>query len=277
VLYARDRNLERDAVPHERDYLRDALTSSMGRATVSEIQAEFEQQIRLGEFVEVAQTAGRPGRAYTTPAMIALEQRTMALMREGQQTQPPLIHPATEAAVARAYAELSADQRAAAAEIFRNRDRVQALEGIAGAGKTTTLAAVRDAAERDGYLVKGLAPTGRAAHQLADAGMPTTTLQRHLVEPSVPAEGRRRLYVLDEASLVSTAQMHTLLTRLDPQDRVLLVGDARQHHAVDAGRPYEQLQEAGTAVARLHDVKRQRDPAQKEVVERLSGARFVLP
>ena len=165
---------------------------------------------------------------------------------------------------------MSADQRAAAAEIFRNRDRVQALEGIAGAGKTTTLAAVRDAAERDGYVVKGLAPTGRAAHQLAEAGMPTTTLQRHLVEPPAAAEGRRRLYVLDESSLASTKQMHTFLTRLEPQDRVLLVGDARQHQAVDAGRPYEQLQEAGMAVARLHDIKRQRDPALKAVVERLS-------
>ena len=49
VLYARDRNLERDAVPHERDYLRDALSRSMGRATVSEIQAEFEHQIRRGD------------------------------------------------------------------------------------------------------------------------------------------------------------------------------------------------------------------------------------
>jgi conjugative relaxase-like TrwC/TraI family protein len=270
VLYARDRNLERDAVPHERDYLRDALSRSMGRATVSEIQAEFEHLIRRGEFVEIAQTAGRPGRAYTTPAMIALEQRTMALMQDGQQTQAPLIHPSTQAAVARDYADLSADQRAAAAEIFRNRDRVQALEGIAGAGKTTTLAAVRDAAERDGYVVKGLAPTGRAAHQLADAGMPTTTLQRHLVEPPAAAEGRRRLYVLDEASLASTTQMHTFLTRLEPHDRVLLVGDARQHQAVDAGRPYEQLQETGMAVARLHDIKRQRDPALKAVVERLS-------
>jgi len=108
VLYARDRNLERDAVPHERDYLRDALSRSMGRATVSEIQAEFEQQVRRGELVEVEQTAGRPGRAYTTPAMIALEQRTMALMRESQQTQPPLIHPSTQAAVARDYGGLSA-------------------------------------------------------------------------------------------------------------------------------------------------------------------------
>src|SRR5260370_18665095 len=64
--------------------------------------------------------------------------------------------------------------------------------------------------------------------------------------------------------------MRTRLRRLEPQDRVLLVGDARQHQAVDAGRPYEQLQDAGVAVARLHDIKRQRDPALKAVVERLS-------
>jgi len=80
----------------------------VGRATVSEIQTEFVEQVRRGVFVEVEQTAGRPRRAHSTPAMIALEERTMALMREGQQTQPPLIHPSTQATVARDYAELSA-------------------------------------------------------------------------------------------------------------------------------------------------------------------------
>jgi ATP-dependent exoDNAse (exonuclease V) alpha subunit len=154
--------------------------------------------------------------------------------------------------------------------IFQNRDRVQALEGLAGAGKTTALTAVRDAAERDDYTVVGLAPTGRAAHQLADAGLSTMTLQRHLVQRTA-GDQRRHLYVLDESSLASTKQMHTFLTRLQPEDRVLLVGDARQHQAVDAGRPYEQLQEAGLAVARLHDIKRQRDPALKAMVERLSA------
>jgi conjugative relaxase-like TrwC/TraI family protein len=270
VVYARDRNLERDAVPHERDYLRDALSRSMGHATAAEVHDEFAQQVRRGEFVEVRQPVGTPGRAYTTPAMVALEQRTIALMREGQQTHPALIRPSTQADIARAYADLSADQRAAAAALFQNRDRVQALEGLAGAGKTTTLTAVRDAAERDGYTVVGLAPTGRAAQQLAEAGLTTTTLQRHLVQSAAGTEGGR-LYVLDESSLASTKQMHTFLTRLQSADRVLLVGDARQHQAVDAGRPYEQLQEAGIAVARLHDIKRQQDPTLKAMVERLSA------
>jgi ATP-dependent exoDNAse (exonuclease V) alpha subunit len=51
---------------------------------------------------------------------------------------------------------------------------------------------------------------------------------------------------------------------------VLLVGDTRQHEAVEAGRPYQQLQEAGIETARLDEIVRQKDPALKEVVEQLA-------
>ncbi len=64
--------------------------------------------------------------------------------------------------------------------------------------------------------------------------------------------------------------MHTFLERLGPDDRVLLVGDVRQHEAVDAGRPYHQLQEAGIRTAHLDEIVRQRDPELKAVVEQLS-------
>src|SRR5467141_2014606 len=42
VAYAREKNLEREAVAEERELLRDALKRSMGDATVAEIKAEFE-------------------------------------------------------------------------------------------------------------------------------------------------------------------------------------------------------------------------------------------
>jgi ATP-dependent exoDNAse (exonuclease V) alpha subunit len=64
--------------------------------------------------------------------------------------------------------------------------------------------------------------------------------------------------------------MNDLMHRLHGADRVLLVGDKRQHEAVEAGRPYQQLQEAGMQTARLHEVVRQKDPALKEVVEQLA-------
>jgi ATP-dependent exoDNAse (exonuclease V) alpha subunit len=64
--------------------------------------------------------------------------------------------------------------------------------------------------------------------------------------------------------------MHTFLERLRSNDRVLLVGDVRQHEAVDAGRPYHQLQDAGIRTAHLDEIVRQQDPGLKAVVERLS-------
>jgi ATP-dependent exoDNAse (exonuclease V) alpha subunit len=103
-------------------------------------------------------------------------------------------------------------------------------------------------------------------------GIDSSTLQHHLAcgEPESPAADQKRLYLLNESGLASTKQMHTFLERLGPNDRVLLVGDVRQHEAVDAGRPYHQLQEAGIRTSHLDEIVRQRDPELKAVVERLS-------
>jgi ATP-dependent exoDNAse (exonuclease V) alpha subunit len=81
------------------------------------------------------------------------------------------------------------------------------------------------------------------------------------------------LYVVDEASLVSTKQTGEFLDRLGPHDRVILVGDTSQHQAVDAGRPFQQLQDAGMHTAKLDEIVRQRDPALKQVVNDLAHGR----
>ena len=165
---------------------------------------------------------------------------------------------------------MSESQRKAVEQILSSRDQVTALEGVAGAGKTTSIAAIREAAERHGYKVEGFAPTSRAAQKLGEAGIESSTLQRHLARSQEPYDGQKRLYVLDESSLASTKQMNEFLHRLKENDRVLLVGDTRQHEAVEAGRPYHQLREAGIATARLDEIVRQKDPALRGVVEKLS-------
>ena len=270
VTFAKDRNIEREAVVDERAVLADALRRSMGEVSVGAIRAEFEQRVAAGEFIGVARAPGEPGRAFTTREMVDLERDTIQMMRAGQHAQPALASHATHADIEQAYAQLSAHQRAAVHHLLASQDQVLALEGVAGAGKTTALAAIRDGAEREGYRVEGFAPTSRAAQKLGDAGIASITLQRHLAQREAPPDGHPRLYVLDESSLASTRQMNAFLHRLRPQDRVLLVGDVRQHQAVEAGRPYQQLQDAGIETVRLDDIVRQQDPALKHVVEHLS-------
>src|SRR4029453_6816341 len=74
-------------------------------------------------------------------------------------------------------------QYKAVGTILVSHDRVLGLEGLAGTGKTTALAILREGAERQGFAVQGLAPTGRAADKLAESQIKTTTLQAFLKEP----------------------------------------------------------------------------------------------
>ena len=138
-------------------------------------------------------------------------------------------------------------------------------------GKTTTLSVIRGAAESRGYQVEGFAPTSRAARQLNEAGIEAGTVQGFLARDADPdAPERKHFYLVDESSLASTNQIREFLARLGPHDRVLLIGDIRQHQGVEAGRPFEQLQEAGMRTAKLDEIVRQQDPALKSMVELLA-------
>jgi ATP-dependent exoDNAse (exonuclease V) alpha subunit len=76
---------------------------------------------------------------------------------------------------------------------------------------------------------------------------------------------------LDESSLASTKHIYKLFARLEPEDKVLLVGDVRQHQAVEAGSPFEQLQQHGMSTAALSEIVRQRDKDLKQNVEDLAA------
>ena len=270
ITFSRDRNFEREAVVGERDLLRDALRRSMGQATLADVTVDLDKRVNTGEFIEVEKRTGEPGRSFTTEEMINYERDTIQVMREGQNKYSAIADFETRREIEREHPHLSASQRRAVEQILASRDQVTALEGAAGAGKTTSLAAIRDAAEHEGFRVEGFAPTSRAAQKLAEAGIAWNTLQRHLTRSEQRHDGQKRLYVLDESSLASTRQMNEFFHRLREHDRVLLVGDTRQHQAVEAGTPYQQLQEAGIQTARLDEIVRQKDPALKEVVEHLS-------
>jgi len=270
MSYARERGMEREAVADERSLMRDALKHTMGEARLPEIKAEFEKRVESRELIDVPRREGLAGRAFTTGEMQGYEREIIDRMKQGQGTRDVLADGNVREQTMQQHSHLSVSQRAAVDTVLTSRDQMMALEGVAGAGKTTSLAAVREAAERAGYEIEGLAPTSRAAQKLVEAGMETQTLQRHLARGEQPETGQKKLYVVDESSMASTMQMHTFVERLRENDRVLFVGDTRQHEAVEAGRPYAQLQEAGLRTAHLDEIIRQKDPALKDAVEQLA-------
>ena len=271
VTYARDHLFERSAVLDRRDLLEAALNRGMGETTYAHVRQEFEQRAARGEFRTVDH--GGRGQQYTTAAMLRMEREIITRMQQGNHrgvNDPMLVDARIRIATEDRHPELNASQRQVVDQVFLSREKIVGLDGVAGAGKTTTLAVIREGAEAQGYTVEGFAPTSRAAQKLADAGMETSTLQKYLALGAKPDTGERRLYVLDESSLASTKQMHEFVNRLHPHDRVVLVGDRRQHEAVEAGRPFAQLQDAGMKTVKLEEIVRQKNPELKQVVEQLA-------
>jgi ATP-dependent exoDNAse (exonuclease V) alpha subunit len=201
-----------------------------------------------------------PARQLTTAKTIAAEQEIVSRVREGRKQVDPVLSRSQAISVADLHQQLNRTQRNVVEDVLSSPDRIQGIQGFAGSGKTTTHSVIRSAAESQGFQVEGFAPTSRAA-----------TLQGFLarwIGPVLPEQ--KHFYLVDESSLTSTNQMREFLSRLAPQDRLLLIGDTRQHQGVEAGRPFEQVQEAGMRTAKLDEIVRQKDLELKSVVELLA-------
>src|ERR1039458_4948210 len=271
LTFSRDKNFEREAVVDERALIGDGLRRGMGEVTHTQVRANLEARLASGEFQVVDRPQGVPGRQFTTAKTIEAEHEILRRMREGQNHVEPILSRPRAITVADQHPHLNPAQTSVVEDVLSSPDRIQGIQGFAGAGKTTTLAIIRSAAEAQGYQVEGFAPTSRAARQLTEAGIEAGTLQGFLARAAnrdLPQQ--KHFYFIDESSLASTNQMREFLARLGPHDRVLLIGDIRQHQGVEAGRPFEQLQDAGMHTAKLDEIIRQQDPTLKSAVELLA-------
>ncbi|WP_298281622.1 MobF family relaxase [Acidocella sp.] len=214
---------------------------------------------------------------FTTAANIANETALLRLEEQGRQQVEPILSPiAASRAVAVAERRSATrghswtdEQKVAAAQILTSRNRVIGLQGAAGTAKTSTvLATIAREAEARGIQVVALAPTASAAQVLGEAlDSRADTLARHLLAPGRPTL-KERLWIVDEASLISAADAAKLLGLAEShRARVLLVGDTAQLGSVAAGAAFAQLQGAGMETARLTQILRQTNEHAKASVE----------
>ncbi|HYV09325.1 MAG TPA: MobF family relaxase [Pyrinomonadaceae bacterium] len=272
VTFARDNAVEREAVADMRQVMTDALRRNLGLTTHDAVTSEMRRRQERGEFIDIIRDHRSP--ETTTQRMLKMEQENIQTVTDGKGSSPAVVRAArVEDVVANSaqnhQLKLNANQQSALEIILSSEDQILGLQGGAGTGKTTVLSVLRDAAEKEGYQVRGFAPTTRAAKQLGESGIETETLQKFLRRRQGPTTSKQ-LFVLDESSLASTKQLHKFFGRLEAEDKVLLVGDVRQHQAVEAGSPFEQLQKHGMTTAQLNEIVRQRDPELKQTVAKLS-------
>ena len=273
VTFARDNATEREAVTDMRKVMADALRRNMGLTTHEAVATELHQRIERGEFIEIIRE--RKPREATTARMLELEKSNLQTMLDGQGRHNPIVRDDSRRTVdeitKRQQLRLNDNQREAVEQILTSKDQIIGLQGGAGTGKTTALSVLREAAANEGYGVRGFAPTTRATKQLAESGIQSETLQKFIRRRQEAPTHHKRLFVLDESSLASTRNLHKFFSKLEASDKVLLVGDSRQHQAVEAGTPFEQFQKQGMTTVKLSEIVRQRKPELKRTVEKLSA------
>jgi len=250
---------ERQSVVSDRVLLREALETGRGRVELSSLKRAIARRVEAGELVRVEGELG---------SREALEVENEFLRWAGSQLEvcgPLGSFPADS--------NIDAGQQRVVADLVSSTSRVVVLQGDAGTGKTTCLRAVVAGIEQAGGRVFGCAPSAGAADVLRKELTPdANTLQQLLVNESLQLATRGRVLIVDEAGLISARQMRDLCRLAAANDnRLVLVGDIKQHTSVEAGDALRCLQHyAHVPVVYLTEIRRQRDPAMRRAVAMLA-------
>lgn len=206
-------------------------------------------------------TGGRVPAKYTTRELIRLEaEMANRAVWLSQRSSHGVRQSVLEATFAR-HERLSEEQRAAIEHVAGS-ERIAAVIGRAGAGKTTMMKAAREAWEAAGYRVVGGALAGKAAEGLEkEAGITSRTLSSWELRWS---QGRGQLddktiFVLDEAGMVSSRQMAMFVeTVIRAGAKLVLVGDPEQLQPIEAGAAFRAIADR-IGYAELETIYRQRE------------------
>ncbi len=211
---------------------------------------------------------------YSTRSMLEAEK---SLLSRSQAMAPRKGHGVAERRQASVLSEstLSAEQRAAFLHVTAEGD-LQAVVGVAGSGKSTMLAAARNAWEAEGLTVKGASLSGIAAENLQTAsGIQSRTLASYEWAWNEKREAltQNDVLVIDEAGMVGTRQLERILAHADrARAKVVLVGDPEQLQAIEAGAAFRGIV-GQVGMAEMTEVRRQKEAWMREATQALSSGR----
>jgi len=230
------------------------------------------------DLVELGKDASGEDR-FTTRSMIEAEQRLHRATEVMAERERHEVRSADrEAALARAEHSglvLSGEQADALSHITEGRD-LGIVVGHAGTGKSALLGVAREAWETAGYEVRGVTLSGIAAENLeSGSGIASRTIasMEHGWHQGRDLLTSRDVLVIDEAGMVGTRQLERVLSHAaDAGAKVVLVGDARQLQALEAGAAFRSIHERHGG-AEIGEVRRQRQDWQRDATRDLANGK----
>ena len=245
--------------------------------TIDEVERAAARQIANGNLHRgIDERAGM----VTTAQALDTERRILAGVDAGRGAVAPVLSADLAADSLQAFAmkrhgfALNAGQEAAGRMMFASADRIVAIQGVAGAGKSSVLAPAARLFEAQGRKVIGLAVQNTLVRMLErEPGVPSMTVARFIkihggeLNSAARESLRNAILIVDEASMLANADHLRLIEIANRAEvgRLVFVGDSRQLGAVDAGKPFALVQDAGIETARMDQNLRARDDTVRAV------------
>lgn len=257
---------ERVSVTAERELIAEALQWGYGRGTLEGIR----QVVKDTALIRVEQN----GRMLVTTWQVRAEEgRIVDRCKQGKEKFPAM-NPTWRIQ----DTLLNFQQKGGVFHVLGSHDFIIGVEGKAGVGKTRLLHEIRRGIEAKGKKLLVLAPMAETAHDTLqkDGFADAETVAKLLESESLQRSAKGAVWLVDEAGLLSCRTMDKLLRLAEQQDaRVVLVGDTKQHHAVERGQAFDLLQKFGELrVATVDEIQRQTG-AYKRAVEQIAERDFV--
>lgn len=237
---------------------------------LSQVQAEqlFDRKVVTGELSPT-------GPVLTTPRARDTELEILDLEKRGRNALNPVmsIEAAQSAIEGR---DLFPGQRSAVEMILSTGNRVVGVQGIAGTGKSHMLMHTKEILESKGYKIVAVASYGSQVRDLRRQGLTASTIASRIEatfkERFLNQLDDKTVVFIDEAGVIPARLMKRFLSTIEKTGaKAVLLGDTEQTKAIEAGRPFEQLQQAGMATRYMKEIVRQKNENLKHAVELASS------
>lgn len=251
---------ERASIATDKELLRHALRYGVGDVDVEQTK----RQLLRDDFVEESAN-GRQW--FTTQQVLVEEKRLIDFVQDGRGKFKPF----RSGSYQFQNQTLSQEQRNAVLHVLRSKDRVTAIRGGAGTGKTTMMKEGVAGIESSGQKVFTFAPSAEASRGVlrTDAGFANAeTVEALLQSSKLQGQVRGHVIWIDEAGLLGARALARVAALAEKQNcRVILSGDTAQHRAVERGDALRILEKhAGLQAAELKEIWRQKADSHKAVV-----------
>lgn len=161
-------------------------------------------------------------------------------------------------------------QRDLANTVLNSDSKFIIAQGVAGAGKSTSLEIVRKVAEKQGRNIVALAPTGTATDNLAsEAGI----TQNMTVAKFIQEQGagiKDSLVIVDEAGMMGLRDTYELVKISKENNlKVVFSGDANQKKSISQGDIFPGMQRKGFETVILAEGNRQKNEKMQLAVKNI--------